>query len=87
MCPTRWTVRAASLQSIIDNYMVFQALWEELRDVLTSSEIRARLVGVEAMTGNFDFLFGLAVLGERILKHTMPISYCYRGSAVCCTYL
>ena len=69
MCPTRWTVRAVSLQSIIDNYMVFQALWEDLRDVLTNSEIRARLVGVEAMTGNFYFLFGL-VLGERILKHT-----------------
>ena len=31
-------------------------------DVVTDSEIRARLVGVEAMTGNFDFLFGL-VLG------------------------
>ena len=73
MCPTRWTVCAVSLQSIIDNYMVFQALWEELRDVLTNSEIRARLVGVEAMTGNFDFLFSL-VLGECILKHTDNLS-------------
>ena len=58
---SRSDVRAVSLQSIIDNYMVYQALWEELRDVLTNSEIRAR---VEAMTGNFDFLFGL-VLARR----------------------
>ena len=61
---SRSDVRAVSLQSIIDNYMVYQALWEELRDVLTNSEIRARLVRVEAMTGNFDFLFGL-VLARR----------------------
>ena len=44
-----------------------------MRDVVTDSEIRARLIRVEAMTGNFDFLFGL-VLGEHILKHTDNLS-------------
>ena len=27
LCPTRWTVRAASLKSIIDNYSALQELW------------------------------------------------------------
>ena len=26
LCPTRWTVRATSLISVIDNYLVFQGL-------------------------------------------------------------
>ena len=27
LCPTRWTTKAVSLQSVIDNYDVFQELW------------------------------------------------------------
>ena len=29
LCPTRWTVRAASLQSVIDNWILLQKLWDE----------------------------------------------------------
>ena len=29
LCPTRWTARAASLLSVIDNYTVLQELWDE----------------------------------------------------------
>lgn len=28
LCPTRWTVRANSLQSVVDNYIVLEDLWE-----------------------------------------------------------
>ena len=63
LCPTRWIVRAATLQSILDNYNVFQALWEEIQDNITDSEIKAR---VEATMKRFNFLFGL-LLGECIL--------------------
>ena len=73
LCPTRWTVRAASLQSIIDNYEVLDALWDNLKDAVTDSEVRARIIGVEATIGKFDFLFG-AVLAERLLKHTDNLS-------------
>ena len=73
LCPTRWTVRAASLKSVIDNYLVFQALWEEVRDAVTDSEIRARVIGVNATMNRFDFLFGL-VLAERLLQHTDNLS-------------
>ena len=73
LCPTRWTVRAASLKSVIDNYLVFQALLEEVKDTVTDSEIQARVIGVEATMNRFDFLFGL-VLGERLLQHTDNLS-------------
>ena len=29
LCPTRWTIRAASLQSVIDNWISLQELWDE----------------------------------------------------------
>ena len=41
--------------------------------ISTDSEIKARVIGVEATMRNFNFLFGL-LLGERILKHTDNLS-------------
>ncbi|KAL5516882.1 hypothetical protein EMCRGX_G002320 [Ephydatia muelleri] len=49
LCPTRWTVRAASLQSIIDSYYeVLDALWDKVKEAVTDLEVRARIIGVEA---------------------------------------
>ena len=31
LCPTRWTVCASSLQSILDNYEVLMSLWEDVK--------------------------------------------------------
>ena len=38
-------MRAASLKSVIDNYFVFQAFWEEVKDTVSDLEIRARVIG------------------------------------------
>ena len=73
LCSTRWTIRAASLQSVIDNYEVFQEFWDEARDITFDSENRARITGVKAQMEKFDFLFGLC-LGECILHHTDNLS-------------
>ena len=73
LCPTRWTVRAASLQSVIENYEVFQVFWDEARDITSDSENRARITGVKAQMEKFEFLFGLC-LGECILRHTDNLS-------------
>ena len=73
LCPTRWTVRAASLHSVLENYAVFQALWQKVKESRIDSEIRARVTGVEAAMNKFDFLFGL-MLGERLLRHTDNLS-------------
>jgi len=73
LCPTRWTVRAASLQSILDNYEVLLGVWEETQESSLDSETRARIVGVEAQMGKFDFLFGVS-LGALILFHSDNLS-------------
>ena len=46
LCPTRWTVRAASLESIRHNYPTLMATWEEALDVAKRSELKARINGV-----------------------------------------
>ena len=38
LCPTRWTVRAEALNSIVDNFEVLQNLWEESSEYVTESE-------------------------------------------------
>ena len=73
ICPTRWTVRAASLQSVLDNYEVLLGVWTEAQEGHLDSEIRARVIGVEAQMLTFDFLFGVS-LGSLILRHSDNLS-------------
>ena len=61
LCPTRWTVRAASLASVKDNY--------KARD----SDTHAWIIGVQHCMITLEYLFSL-VLGEHILKHTDNLS-------------
>ena len=49
LCPTRWTVRAASIQSVLDNHEVLVGVWEESKASSIDSEIRARIIGVERL--------------------------------------
>lgn len=73
LCPTRWTVRAASMHSVIQNYSVLQELWEKTVDVVRDTETIARIRGVAAQMTSFDFFFGL-VLGEMLLRHCDNLS-------------
>ena len=73
LCPTRWTVRAASVESIRLNYESLQATWEEAVTVVRDTEVKARINGVASLMKTFNFLFGL-MLAERILKHTDNLS-------------
>ena len=62
-----------SLSSVIENYAVFQELWPECLDYIKDTEIKARIVGVEAQMKTFDYLFGV-LLGEVILRNTDNLS-------------
>ena len=55
LCPTRWTVRAASLKSILDNYTVLQELWEVSKNDSTDPSMKARIIGVQPQFSNFNF--------------------------------
>ena len=67
LCPTRWTVRANALKSIIKNYQVLQETWDE------SIDARARLIGVSAQMKLFEYYFG-TVVGQLILSHSDNLS-------------
>jgi len=73
LCPTRWTVRATSLNSIYQNYNVLKEFWEDARDFTSDSECRTCIIGVQAQMNQFSFLFAL-MLAERILQHTDNLS-------------
>ncbi len=73
LCPTRWTVRAEALASIITNFDCLQRTWEEAVELVNDTETKARIRGVAAVMNSFDFLFG-CLLGETILRHSDNLS-------------
>ena len=73
LCPTRWTVRADSLHSIISNYSLLLSTWEETIEVARDTVTKARIQGVLSQMSTFNFLFG-ALLGELVLRHTDNLS-------------
>ena len=81
LCPTRWTVRAASLESIRLKNVMLEATWEEAVDIVKESDIKARINGVAAKMKEFDFLFCL-MLSETILKHTDNLSKTIRATSM-----
>ena len=73
LCPTRWTVRADALTSVLQNFEASQETWEEAVEVVCDTEMKARICGVSAAMKTFDYLFG-AMLGEIILRHSENLS-------------
>ena len=73
LCPTRWTVKADSLASIIANYEVLQETWQEAVLVTKDTEAKARIQGVASQMQTFNFIFG-TMLGEMILRHADNLS-------------
>jgi len=73
LCPTRWTVRADAMESIIKNYQILQELWEKATDIIHDTETVARIRGVASQMSTFDFFFDL-VFGEILLRHTDNLS-------------
>ena len=73
LCPTRWTVRADSLLSIVENYSVLLSTWEMAVEAVRNTESKARIQGVSSQMTTFNFLFGI-FLGDLLLRHTDNLS-------------
>lgn len=73
LCPTRWTVKAKALGSIMCNFETLQRTWEEALEVVNDTETKARIRGVSAMMSAFDYMYG-NMLGEMLLKHADNLS-------------
>eukprot|EP00731_Ephydatia_muelleri_P003123 Em0001g3123a len=81
LCPTRWTVRAEALHSILANYEVVQSLLEESIDCVRDTEMRSRIQGISACMTTFDFFFGVS-LGELLLNHSDNLSRALQASSI-----
>ena len=81
LCPTRWTVRGGSLQSVVDNRNVFQELWDECLETKLEPDIKGRIIGVKRQMGIFDYFCGVYV-GEMLLKHSDNLSHAVQTSHI-----
>ena len=81
LCPTRWTVSANALASILSNYEVLLSTWDEAVDVVADTESKARINGVSAQMKTYDFVFG-ATLGEMILRYSDNLSQCLQKKTI-----
>ena len=73
LCPTRWTVRAKSLGSIINNFEPLKELWDWSLKNCSDTDMKARIRGVDVYMKTFDYIYG-AHLGELILSHSNNLS-------------
>ena len=72
-CPTRWTVRGKTLDSILQNYSSLQNMWEWALENCTDTDMKARIRGVSKHMEGFDLYFGVA-LGETVMPHSDNLS-------------
>ena len=57
-----------TLQSILDNYKELMKLWERSISVVSETEMKARIRGVQSFIGKFDFLFDCHLENSCCLK-------------------
>ena len=79
LCPTRWTVKADTLKSVLDNYETLIEVWEESLGYVRDVEMRSRIRGVATYMMKFDFYFG-CVLSERILRFSDNLARALQAS-------
>ena len=74
LCPTQWTLRGTSVESIRLNYPILLATWEEVTEVVKQTDVKARRTSsVAPKKMKFNFLFSL-MLAEHLLKYYEHLS-------------
>ena len=56
LCPTRWTVKANALASIMSNFETLKLTWEKAVNVVQDTETIVRIHGVSILMSNFNYL-------------------------------
>ena len=78
LCPTRWTVRAESLRSIILNYTVIVSFLQEIVEVYKGNfEACCQARGIMLAMEKFHFLFGI-IISENIFSVTDTLSEAFQ---------
>ena len=70
LCPTRWTLRAKSLRSVLLNYKVIQSVLEEIVEQYSgNAEATSQGRGILVIFSKFSFFFGVAVAEKFFFHH------------------
>lgn len=78
LCPTRWTVRAESLRSIILNYTVIMSVLQEIVEEYKGNfEACCQARGILLAMEKFHFLFGI-IISEKIFSITDTLSKAFQ---------
>ena len=56
-----------AIESILENYLVLNQLWEECFDTGLDPDVKGRIIGVWSQMACYNLLFGLT-LSERVVK-------------------
>ena len=62
LCPGRWTVRAITLKSILDNWTAINSMWTISLEENSDPEMRGRINGVQAKMVKFEYFFSINIL-------------------------
>ena len=73
LCPTRWTVKADALESVIENYDTLQKVFQECLKEEKDPNTKGRLRGIISYMQTFDYFFGISV-GHLLLRHSDNLS-------------
>ena len=83
LCPTRWTVRAEYLRSLVLNYEVIQSVLDEiLVEYSGNTEATAAARGIATVMMKFSFLFGV-VVAEKFFSVTDTLSEAVQKKSLC----
>ena len=95
LCPTRWTIRHRSIESILKNYKVLQAELEEIEN--GNDEYAAKARGLLSSMELFDTFFGLKLafllfsaaeqFSINLQAKDLTIQEAIRGAHLLCTHL
>ena len=69
LCSIHWAVKGALLQSVLNNWAVFQEGWDGILEGKVDSEIRSQVIGVQTQIQRYTFDFGTQ-LGVLVLMLT-----------------
>ena len=81
LCPTRWTVRAESLRSLVLN-VIKSVLDEILVEYSGNTEATAAARGIATVMMKFSFLFGV-VVAEKFFSVTDTLSNAVQKKSLC----
>ena len=81
LCPTRWTVRAESMKSILDNWVALQQVWDESLDGNLEPEIKGRIFCVKSQMTTFDCFYGVTIL-QLVLRDSDNLSKTLQKSSL-----